>query len=74
MAVKLVYSQWYLFGISTLFWWLILTPVAIYYLWNYYQNRNNMGIKHRHYEIVLLIGIFCILFWTIEKLLEFIGD
>ena len=72
MAAKLVCSQWYLFGISILPWWLTLASVTIYYLWNYYQNRNNMNIKHRHHEIVLLIGIFCILFWTIEQPLEFI--
>lgn len=70
--MDLLYSPKLLFGISVLSWWLVFTPIAVYYLRLYHRYRNNAAIRHRHYKIVMALGVICIFFWSIERPIQFL--
>ena len=72
VSTSTLYSPLVLFGFSTLIWWLVLTPAAVYYLLRYCQHRDNVSIRHRHWAIVLLLGCLSIFFWSIERPIEFV--
>eukprot|EP01084_Bolivina_argentea_P215199 365331_1 len=47
--------------------WFIITPIFTYYLYIFYLHRNHMQLKKRDYHTVLCGGLFCFIFWILER-------
>lgn len=56
------------------FWILIWCPICIYFITKYYKYRQNMAIRQRNYEIVMLICYIFLFEFCIDRPIALIDD
>eukprot|EP01084_Bolivina_argentea_P286459 491392_1 len=60
-------TQWITLVILTLILWLIIAPLCIWCLYNYYSFKDNIIIQKRCYGLTMIWAIFTTIYLTIER-------